>query len=513
MQSLAGSVSCVHVAPATPTVGGGGQTSPGPGTLASRLRSPFLSPVLSILYPQQLHAWRTLSGVPRRMTQQPTRAVLDAVGRTLRGFVDKASGLSGVQGAASLAAPSFTSTQPSWEALAERLSKLRDPHSAGEGRVAHAKERLFGSTEEPRVVFFRDNSSWCPYCERVWLQLEEKRVPYRVEKINMRCYGEKPLWYTRMVPSGLLPAVQIDGELITESLDIMFELEKRFQAPALLPPPGSPDLRAVEGMLRQERQLMGAWLQLVTSSWGNTASFEAALTRTDELLQQRGGPYFLGKEFSLVDAVYAPFLERIACSVPYWKGLVVRNNGRWPAVDAWFDAMDSRPAYAAIKSDDFSIVHNLEPQIGRCGPLPEGRPYRDLIDGRGGAWDLPLKPESTAWGSEPGGRNEAAEQEAAASLVGNHEAVVRFALRGVRGGEGNERLESAVGEGLRYVAAALLEGIDSAGPVPEGLPQEAAVAAAYLRDRVGVPRDLSYPAARALRAHLQYLVRGMGSNV
>lgn len=30
------------------------------------------------------------------------------------------------------------------------------------------------------------------YCQKVWLQLEEKRIPYIIEKINMRCYGDKP---------------------------------------------------------------------------------------------------------------------------------------------------------------------------------------------------------------------------------------------------------------------------------------------------------------------------------
>lgn len=445
---------------------------------------------------------------------------MDAVGRTLRGIVDRAVAPKSQQGAAPLAssaaAPVVTSTQPSWESLAERLSRAAGSdappggaHGEG-GRVAHARERLFGTNEEPRVVFFRDNSSWCPYCERVWLQLEEKRVPYRVEKINMRCYGEKPAWYTRMVPSGLLPAVQIDGKLTTESLDIMLALEVAFPEVPLLPPAGSPGRRAVDGMLRQERQLMGAWLQLLTSPWGNRAAFETALTRTDGLLAERGGPFFLGKEFSLVDAVYAPFLERIACSVPYWKGLTVRGGGRWPALDAWFDAMDARPAYAAIKSDDFSIVHNLEPQIGRCGPTPEGQPCRDLVDGRGGSWDLPLGPETTAWGFDSGERRPHVAREAARALADNHEAVARFALRGVRGGE---RHEGAVDEALRFVAASILDGVEGAGPVPRGLPREAAVAAAYLRDRVGVPRDLSYPAARTLRAHLQYLVRELGSDL
>jgi hypothetical protein len=38
----------------------------------------------------------------------------------------------------------------------------------------------------------RDHAAWCPYCQKVWLQLEEKQLPYTIEKINMRCYGDKP---------------------------------------------------------------------------------------------------------------------------------------------------------------------------------------------------------------------------------------------------------------------------------------------------------------------------------
>ena len=35
-------------------------------------------------------------------------------------------------------------------------------------------------------IHCRDDAAWCPYCQKVWLQLEEKRIPYTIEKINMR---------------------------------------------------------------------------------------------------------------------------------------------------------------------------------------------------------------------------------------------------------------------------------------------------------------------------------------
>ena len=55
----------------------------------------------------------------------------------------------------------------------------------GRGEANHkANIRLFGAPEgfQPEVTLYRDTAGWCPYCEKVWLLLEEKQIPYKVSQ-------------------------------------------------------------------------------------------------------------------------------------------------------------------------------------------------------------------------------------------------------------------------------------------------------------------------------------------
>lgn len=103
---------------------------------------------------------------------------------------------------AAAAAPSlvFADTAPSWEALESMVKAQMQQHgvdfwadpNAGPTHPL-ALKRTFGQPESAvRLKLYRDHAAWCPYCQKVWLQLEEKRIPYVIEKINMRCYGDKP---------------------------------------------------------------------------------------------------------------------------------------------------------------------------------------------------------------------------------------------------------------------------------------------------------------------------------
>ena len=44
--------------------------------------------------------------------------------------------------------------------------------------------------------------------------------------------------------------------------------------------------------------------------------------------------------------------------------LCLSGRRRWPHLDRWFDAMESRETYLGLKSDFYTHVHDLPPQLG-----------------------------------------------------------------------------------------------------------------------------------------------------
>jgi glutathione S-transferase len=74
------------------------------------------------------------------------------------------------------------------------------------------------------------------------MQLEEKRVPYKVEKINLSCYGDRTRSFLDKARRGELPAIEIDGKINSgnvNSVELCKLLEMVFPQRPLLPPQGS----------------------------------------------------------------------------------------------------------------------------------------------------------------------------------------------------------------------------------------------------------------------------------
>jgi glutathione S-transferase len=403
----------------------------------------------------------------------------------------------------------------------------------------HGWRRLFDAKDESevRVNFYRDHAAWCPYCQKTWLLLEEKRIPYKVTKINMRSYGDKPASFTNKVPGGFLPALELDGKMMTESLVVMQVLDSTFQqGPAMVPPAGTPERDRAQVLLQLERELFSAWCSLTFQPGkgifdSNERKFVDTLRKVDDALLATPGPWFLGGDApSLVDLQYISHVERMVASVLYWKNLKLRGTGTYPGLDAWFAAFEARPSYLATKSDYYTHVMDIPPQYGPGWSIDSAKDVAAAIRGQA-TWQLPLK-LGTAEAVEPlaplqYSSDEAACHEAAYKLTLNARDVVPFAARavGTPGGwvgpgkaeladpyaQPADALIEPVDVALRHVATALLDGTDAA--LAAGAAEDLKAADAdlpkclgYLRDRVGVPRDMGQAAAVSLRAHLQWAI-------
>lgn len=383
----------------------------------------------------------------------------------------------------SLLAPALAKpdTALSWAELQLLSGDQPDP---GLGPTnAQASLRLFGQPEQAvRVTLFRDHHAWCPYCQKVWLWLEEKQIPYRIRKVTMFCYGDKEAWFKGLVPSGMLPALQLDGRLITESDRILEALERAFgnMGPAM----GDPEVL----QLRQlERLLFRAWCQwLCAAGLGprQEASAQAAFGQMAAAFQQalelQPGPFLLG-EFSSADLVFVPYVERMAASLAYYKGFLLRRQ--YPAIDRWFAALEQRPTYLGTQSDFHTHAHDLPPQMGGC--YASGSAVQLQLAARidRGPWPIEAPDPETSQ-AEP-----AHSAALALGRVLRHRAPIL--ARNPAGPAGFDLP-------LRTALTALIRG-GALLPPPPG----SAASLRYLRDRISVPRDMPLHAARRLRQALE----------
>lgn len=299
---------------------------------------------------------------------------------------------------------------------------------------------------------------------------------------------------------------------------------------------------------------------------GAMKGFIQCMDKVDAALLATSGPFFLGSDYPMmIDLIFVSHIERMLASVAYWKGLQIRGSGKWKGIDAWFDAFDQRESYLGFKSDFYTNVMDIPPQYGPGydgGFEKKREEYQAMIIGQDEtSWNLPLTHDaepleplfhgpplplcaldaagiSDYRASDPATMAKTCRQAAGWKLASNGVNVARFAARGGSKGAKNPRKtfqapladpyadpdDSAlpmVEKSLQIVCEALLDDGDdanhdstlsvlenelSSAVVDAGARADVMNSLAYLRDRVGVPRDMPLAAARHLRAHLNWAI-------
>jgi glutathione S-transferase len=185
----------------------------------------------------------------------------------------------------------------------------------------------------------------CPYVQRAAIALGEKGVPFERVVIDL---ANKPQWFLDISPLGKVPLLKVqrpDGtEAVLFESNVICEYLEETQPGARLHPE--------DPLTRAEHR---AWMEfgsaILADLWGYETTQDAAVFEQKRLALVAkferveaalgAGPYFAGKSFSLVDAVFAPVFR-------YFEVFDTLIDSRifaaLPKVDAWRKALAARPS-------------------------------------------------------------------------------------------------------------------------------------------------------------------------
>ncbi|KAJ0764303.1 putative glutathione dehydrogenase (ascorbate) [Helianthus annuus] len=74
----------------------------------------------------------------------------------------------------------------------------------------------------------------CPFSQRALLTLEEKKLSYKTNLINL---SSKPDWFLALNPAGKVPLLKFDEKWVPDSDVIVVLLEEKYPEPSLTHPP------------------------------------------------------------------------------------------------------------------------------------------------------------------------------------------------------------------------------------------------------------------------------------
>jgi glutathione S-transferase len=201
----------------------------------------------------------------------------------------------------------------------------------------------------------------CPWVQRSAIVLREKNTEFEFRHIEP---DNRPDWFLAISPHKKVPVLRIDDtHSLFESNAINEYLDETI----------APRLHPADPI---ERAINRAWTDYVPSfaaaatgiAYADSeaeyndlvAKMPAVFERLEKALErQGGGPYFNGPRYSLVDAAYAPFLQR------YFYLDRVKPLGvieKFPRLKAWAEALVARPSTHSFPEAEFEAMYRANLQ-------------------------------------------------------------------------------------------------------------------------------------------------------
>jgi glutathione S-transferase len=196
----------------------------------------------------------------------------------------------------------------------------------------------------------------CPWVQRSAIVFREKNTEFELRHIEP---DNRPNWFLAISPHKKVPALSIDDKVsLFESNAINEYLDETIE-PRLHP--SDPIERAIN---RAWTDYVPTFASTVTATaYADTeedynkaaAGIPEPFERLEKALEkQGGGPFFNGDKYSLVDAAYAPFLQRYFFLDRVKKLGHIEN---YPRLKAWGEALMRRPSTHSFPESEFEAMY------------------------------------------------------------------------------------------------------------------------------------------------------------
>ena len=187
--------------------------------------------------------------------------------------------------------------------------------------------------------------------------MRAKNVDFEVTYINLR---DKPDWFLKLSPHGKVPMLQVDGRPLFESNAIAEYLDEKIP----------PRLHPEDAFQRARHRAWTDFVPLFASGLGGVyvkepekreKAMEVARQHVGKLedaisVERNGGdgPFFSGPDLCLVDAAYAPFLQRFSMVEPMIESGLMAD---FPLVSGWIDALVGDPRVRDSVPEQFNDLY------------------------------------------------------------------------------------------------------------------------------------------------------------
>src|SRR5580692_6829459 len=196
----------------------------------------------------------------------------------------------------------------------------------------------------------------CPWVQRSAIVLREKKTDFELRHIEP---DNRPDWFLAISPHKKVPVLRIDDEISLFESNAINEYLDEAVAPRLHPE--DPIERAIN---RAWTDYVPTFASSVTGcAYAATeadyqkaiAKIPEAFDRLEKALEKQGsGPFFNGAKYSLVDAAYAPFLQRYVFLDRIKK---IGQIEKYPRLKSWCDALMKRPSTHSFPEGEFEAMY------------------------------------------------------------------------------------------------------------------------------------------------------------